>query len=506
MTIDRMAKITALRRREFLKMAAATALVGGGARTSYGANVLADLSASAAVEAMRQGDIKSEHYAEALLSRAKEVERLNVFRTLKPDMVLEAAKAADKVRASGNALGVLHGLPIPVKDSINTKMLPTSNGTLSLRDFKPKDNASVLNSLLAQGAIIMGKTNLAELSASWTSNNSTFGAVHNPYDPSRVPGGSSGGSAVAVAARVAPLAVGEDTLGSIRVPASCCGIIGLRPSYGRYPDDGIMPLTISGFDQVGPLARSVADIALFDAAVTGDARPLAAMPLKGVRIGTSSGFLSSGASSEVQRANEETLRKLREAGATIVDVEIPEIVKSSFDISFTIFSYEMEEAVGNFLKEQDTGLTFQQMLAQTSPAVQGLIKTMVLPPNRPPNNAYEAMIANRKQLKEAIGASFAENGISVLAFPTILVPPPKIGEEVEVEVDGKKVPLYPVMGRNISLGSCASMASLVLPASLTTGGLPIGMEFAALTGRDRELLSLGLSLEKALGPLPAPKV
>jgi Asp-tRNA(Asn)/Glu-tRNA(Gln) amidotransferase A subunit family amidase len=169
---------------------------------------------------------------------------------------LEAARAADKARAAGATLGMLHGLPIPVKDSVNTKDLPTSNGTRALRDFKAKDDAAVLKPLFAQGAILMGKTNLHELSYGWTSNNATFGPVRNPYDPEHVPGGSSGGSAAAVAARIAPLAIAEDTLGSIRVPASMCGLAGLRSTFGRYPDDGIMPLTVNKFDQVGPLARS----------------------------------------------------------------------------------------------------------------------------------------------------------------------------------------------------------------------------------------------------------
>ena len=138
----------------------------------------------------------------------------------------------------------------------------------------------------------MGKTNLHELSLGWTSNNATFGAVHNPYDPERVPGGSSGGSAVAVAARMAPLAIAEDTLGSIRIPSTMCGLAGFRPTYGRYPDDGIMPLSNSKFDQVGPVARSVEDLALFDTAITGEATPLSAVDLKGVRIGVADYFMS----------------------------------------------------------------------------------------------------------------------------------------------------------------------------------------------------------------------
>ena len=197
---------TTIQRREFL--ITTSQVVGGmvvssilpATPTGAANSNLVELSATAAVAAIRNGDIKAENYARALLDRAQQLASLNAFRILDREMVLEAARNADKRRASGAQLGVLHGLPIPVKDSVNTKALPTSNGTRALANFRPKDDAAVLKPLFAQGAILMGKTNLHELSFGWTSNNAIFGPVRNPYDPSRVPGGSSGGSAAAVAA------------------------------------------------------------------------------------------------------------------------------------------------------------------------------------------------------------------------------------------------------------------------------------------------------------------
>jgi Asp-tRNA(Asn)/Glu-tRNA(Gln) amidotransferase A subunit family amidase len=205
---------TNVERREFLIKSSALA-TGAAVPTAFpyrsahaeAQKSLTDLTAVAAVTAMRTDEIKAEDYARALLDRAQALQALNAFRTLDREMVLEAARAADHARASGAALGVLHGLPIPVKDSVNTKALPTSNGTRALRDFRPKDNAAVLKALFAQGAILMGKSNIHELSYGWTSNNGVFGPVRNPYDTNRVPGGSSGGSAAAVAARIAPLAI-----------------------------------------------------------------------------------------------------------------------------------------------------------------------------------------------------------------------------------------------------------------------------------------------------------
>jgi len=431
-----------IERREFLVrlslLAAGAAATLVPHRLAAAPSSMTDLTATAAVEAMRNGNMKTEDYAKALLDRAQALADLNAFRTLNRDMVLEAARSADKARATGHAPGMLHGLPIPVKDSVNTKALPTSNGTRALRDFKAKDDAAVLKPLWAQGAILMGKTNLHELSYGWTSNNESFGSVRNPYDPQHVPGGSSGGSAAAVAGRMAPLAIAEDTLGSIRVPASMCGLAGLRPSFGRYPDDGIMPLTVDKFDQVGPLARSVADLLLFDSAVTGERGQVSEMPLEGVRIGAPPEYWS-GLDPEVERVSAEALRKLREAGATLEWAELPEAAKPAMGIALTIIRYDTLPSISDFLEQQGTGVTFERMLEETGEGVRGAIKRS-LPPNRPKQEVYESMLAQREQLKKAVRDYFERQGIVAIVSPPILVPPPKIGEEVEVEIRGQKNP------------------------------------------------------------------
>jgi indoleacetamide hydrolase len=163
-------------------------------------------------------------------------------------------------------------------------------------------------------------------------------------------------------------------------------------------------------------------------------------------------------------------------------------------------------SIASFLQEEGTGLSFDQMLAQASEGTQAQMKRLVLPPARPTRETYEKMLAQREQLKTTILRYFEENGIAALTFPATRIPAPKIGEETEVDIAGQKVPMAAAVARNVGLGSCASMASLVLPAGLTANGLPIGMEFAGLSGTDREILALGLSLEKVLGPIPAPKV
>ena len=452
---------------------------------------LNDLDAVTAVSAMRSGELCAEDYARALLDRARELEHLNAFRTLERETVLEAARAADKARASGTALGALHGLPIPVKDSVNTRDLPTSNGTCALEHFRPKDDAQVLKALFAQGAILMGKTNIHEMSRGWTCNNGAFGAVRNPWDPNRIPGGSSGGSAAAVASRMAPLAIAEDTLGSIRVPASLCGIAGLRPTVGRYPNAGIMPLTLGKLDQVGPLARSVADLVLFDAVVTGDFTPLGARSFQGVRIGISE-FLLSALDPEVERIVNAALAKLEAAGAILVRAELPEIAKLAHPIANALIGYENPASIAAFLADEGAGVSFEEVLARASPNIQERYRTPIA------REAYEEALQRREQLTQAMRDYFKANAIEVIAFPPVLAPALPLGDNTEVEIRGEKVTLGRVMARNLAVGSVAGLPGLVLPAGFTANGLPVGLELDAPQGRDRMLLSLGVALEPVI--------
>jgi indoleacetamide hydrolase len=494
-----------MRRREFLAGAAAATLLPAMSSVSHAAGEgLTDLTATAAVRAMRQGDITAEAYAGALLARAKALTSLNAFITLEPDAVLEAARAADKRRQAGNAAGLLHGLPIPVKDSMNTRLAPTSNGTPALRGFRPTSDAALVKRLFDQGALLMGKTNMTEISFGWTSSNEAFGFVHNPYDRDRVPGGSSGGSAAAVASHIAPLATAADTLGSIRVPAAMCGIAGLRPTYGRYPGAGIMPLTTDKFDQGGALTRAVEDLALFDAVETGETEPLVARPLKGVRIGVAPFYMAQ-LDPEIDSATQEALHRLRDAGAEIVEADVPDVMKDGFNIAAAIMLYESQPTIAAFLEQQKAGIDFDQMFAQVSPNIKAFFKQFAMPPGRPPKEGYDAMLKKRDEFKSALRSHFAAQRIDALALPATAAFPPKIGAD-DVEIGTRKVSLFDAFGRNTALGPVGGTPGLILPSGISKAGLPIAMEFEALPGDDRKLLALGLSFEKALGPIPAPKV
>src|ERR1700722_18664315 len=229
---------------------------------------LHELGVADAAAAIRTGATTAEALADALLARVAAHKSLNAFITVEPDKVRAAARTADQQRASGAALGPVHGVPLALKDNLDTVDYPTTGGTPGLTGNRPKRNAVIAQALFDAGAIALGKCNLHELAYGITNNNAAFGPARNPYAPDRIPGGSSGGTGVAVAARLAPGGVGTDTGGSVRVPAALCGIVGFRPSTGRWSQVGVVPISHTR-DTPGPMARNVADCALMDGVVCG---------------------------------------------------------------------------------------------------------------------------------------------------------------------------------------------------------------------------------------------
>jgi len=476
--------------------------------TAAGPSELCNLSAVEAVARMSQGALTAERYAEALLARCRAAKALNAFITLNPERVLEDARSRDRERAAGTKPGPLFGLPIPVKDSVNTRNYPTTGGTPALRHFRPKEDAPVVAALRSAGAIVLGKTNLHELSFGWTSNNLAFGAVRNPYDLTRIPGGSSGGTAAAIAARLAPLGVAEDTEGSIRVPAAFCGIAGFRPTTGRYSTRGCVPISPL-FDQVGPHARSVADLALFDSVVANDWQRLGAAPLAGLRLGVVRDYWFTDLDPEVERLTELALARLEEAGVQVVDTQLPGLASLIDQTTDLVQNHDVRLALPRYLQEYGAGVDFDTLVAQASTDIQQVFRSDVLPGgvNFVGEPAYAAA---RDRFLPALHSLyrdyFARTQVAALVFPTTLVAAPKIGEETTVMVRGRPMPFETAVARNIAPGSTAGLPGLVLPVGLTPGGLPVAIEFDAPAGADRTLLALGLGVEQVLRPLPVPHV
>jgi aspartyl-tRNA(Asn)/glutamyl-tRNA(Gln) amidotransferase subunit A len=300
-------------------------------------SAVTDLTASALVRELVNGSLTATEVCEAHLARIRSLEpRLSAFVTVASERALARAQALDADRAAGRALGPLHGVPVALKDNLCTRGLPTSAASRILRGFVPPYDATVVARLEAAGAVVIGKTNLDEFAMGSSTENSSLGPTRNPWDVSRAPGGSSGGSSAAVAARLATAALGSDTGGSIRQPAGLCGIVGLKPTYGRVSRYGLLAFA-SSLDQIGPLTRSAEDAAImlqvlaghdphdatssaepvpdFTVALTGDVR--------GLRIGVPRAVVGEGVDEDVRASLEAALSIFSDRGATIVDIELP---------------------------------------------------------------------------------------------------------------------------------------------------------------------------------------
>ncbi len=465
---------------------------------------LAELSAHTAVAAMTSGRIAARDYAEALLAEAEAGAALNAFLTLDSDAVRGAADEADRHLARGEPPGLLHGLPIPVKDSVATAGIATSAGTRALDGFVPARDAAIIERLKAAGGYVMGKTAIHELSLGWTSDNQAFGAVHNPWDTSRIPGGSTGGTAAAVAARMAPLGVAEDTQGSIRVPAALCGIAGFRPTTGRYPSGGIAPIS-PVFDQVGSHARCVADLQLFDHAIAG-AAPLPAVAAADIRLGVPRGFFFDGLDPAIAALVEDAFDRWRAAGITLVEAEITGLDDLFFDIAMPVQMHDLEPAFRAWLADIGAAVTFGEVVDMASEDVASVIRSFAAPGAPAATSAarYAEIVSNELPRRRAAVADwFARNGVAAMVFPTTLIAAPRIGD-LGPQHTSREISFFTAIARNITSGSTLGLPGLVLPCGLTGERLPASLELDGPAGSDARLLAIGRTLESLLDPMPRP--
>src|ERR1700728_4779630 len=368
---------------------------------------LHDLGVAAAAKAIRTGEITSERLANELLARAAARADLNAFIALDADRVREAARKSDQHRASGASLGALHGVPLVLKDNLDTVDMPTTAGTPGLANNRPKRNAVIVDKLFAAGAINLGKTNLHELAYGITNNNAAYGPARNPYAPARIPGASSGGTGVAVAARLAPGGIGSDTGGSVRVPAALCGVVGLRPTTGRWSQAGIVPISHTR-DTAGPMTRSVADCALIDGIVTGEPLEIAPASLKGQRMGVPRRHFWENLEPELGRICEDTLRRLSDAGVILVDVDMSEEAKLDGEAGFPIALYETVADLNQYLKEHGAGFDYAGLVAKCeSPDVKDILQSLT-GPAAIPEEVYGKALQQRAVLQETYRRHFRE--------------------------------------------------------------------------------------------------
>ena len=472
-----------------------------------------ELTASEAVTAIATGALTAVAYTTTLLDRAEKLAGLNTVITLDREGALAVAGRIDAARTAGTALGPLAGLSVLVKDNINTKGLPTTGGTPALRDFRPASDAAVLRPLLEAGAFVLGKANMHELAFGITTTNLApfAGIAKNPYDQSRIPGGSSGGTAAAIAARIVPAGLGSDTGGSVRIPASYNGIAGLRPSTGggqrRYSGTGVLPISHT-LDTVGPLGRTVADVALLDSVITDSPVPAPAA-LAGLRIGTPAA-LWSGLEREVDTVVQDAKQRLARAGVVLVDVDMPEALTQPGKIIFAIALHEPITDIPRYLSDSGAaGITVESITAQiASPDVRRTFTAVVADAQ---GAAYPAAVGiDRPALQKIYSDYLAINRLDAIMFPTSPVLPAPIDAvngSGTMSVDGgPPVDTFTTTIRNMGHGSCVGAPGLSLPAGMSSGGLPVGLCLEGPVDSDARVLAIGMAIESVLGPLPAPQL
>lgn len=468
----------------------------------------ASLGLAAAAAAVRNGDITSEAYTAALLQRARTLAELNAFITIDEAAVLAAARDADKARAAGSAAPLL-GVPLGVKDSYLTAGLPTSLGLASLARFIPREDADAVRAIKDAGALVLGKNNLVEMSYGLTGHNERYGQVKNPHARNRVSGGSSSGSAASVAAGIVPASLGGDTVGSIRVPASLCGVVGFKPTTGRWPRNGVAPISHT-LDTTGVFARSVEDCVLVDQVVTGEQAaepPGRGYGVKGARLAYAPRQFLDLVDPEVEARFREVVRRLREAGAEVVEVDLGDDFGAlTQTATWSIFFHETLGAISEFLRRYDIPTTFEAIYEGLKPELREAWGHMALPEGEGaiPAEAYQtALSVSRPEIQRRLNTAFVAHRAEAILLPTTPCTAPLIEQQASFPIAGREVGALTLANHTVS-ASGLGLPGISLPAGLSRAGLPIGLELDAPLGRDQALLDLARRIEGVLGTQPAP--
>jgi indoleacetamide hydrolase len=499
--------------RKFLFGSALAGLVVAAGSHPARAQTAPDLDALTAAQAAADicaGKITSTALTSAAIARAKANTKLNAFITLDEAGAMKAAAAFDASRKKG-ACKSLGGVPVVIKDNIEVAGLPSTAGTPALKGFVPKKDAPVAAKLRAAGAIIIGKTNMHELAFGISGYNGGFKTgpepgVRNAYDASKMAGGSSSGTGAAVGARIVTAGLGTDTGGSVRVPCAVNGCAALRPTVGRYPQAGIAPISHTR-DTAGPMAATVADVALLDRVMAGGGAVTPAN-LKEVRLGVVKTMLAN-LDGDTESAFRTALDKLKSAGVTIVDVEMAKLGELNGKVGFPLALYEAYDDVAAYLKKSGTGVTIEEVATSiASPDVKGTYDGLMIPRKLPgPNNtvvdakpAYDdAMKTARPALQALYKDTFAKNKLDAIVFPTV----PKVA--IAAQPDSSSLENFLLFIQNTDPGSNAGIPGIQIPVALgASSKLPVGIELDGPAGSDRRLLAIGMAMEKVFGRLPAP--
>jgi aspartyl-tRNA(Asn)/glutamyl-tRNA(Gln) amidotransferase subunit A len=452
-------------------------------------------------------EVARDHLARA----ARSSEWLGTYLHLDPEAILASAAAVDARIARGDANLSLAGVPVAIKDNICVRGVPTTCASKILEGYRPPYDAHVIERLRDAGAVLFGKTNCDEFAMGSSTENSAYKPTRNPWDPARVPGGSSGGSAATVAAREVPLSLGSDTGGSVRQPAAFCGVLGLKPTYGAISRYGLVAFA-SSLDQIGPFATSARDAALLYNAIAGrDSRDSTSRPetrpvalegietgVRGLRLGIPSHLLSEGLDPEIRASFDEVSRELVRAGATLVEVELPH---ARYAIA-TYYLIAPAEASSNLARYDGVryglrakgNVDLKTMYETTRGQGFGreVKRRILLGTYALSAGYYDAYYLRAQRVRTLIRKDFTDafRVADALLMPVTPTPPFAIGEKTDDPLAMYLNDIYSIPA------SLAGVPALSFPSGFTRSGLPIGLQLAGRPFEEETLLRVVRAWEK----------
>eukprot|EP00347_Sterkiella_histriomuscorum_P014026 403362442 len=437
---------------------------------------------------------------EEVIQRSLETKKFNHFIHQDHKAMLENAQKASNAYKNGNNR-VLEGVPIGLKDNIDTDCSPTTAGCPALLGHRPKFNCTLWNSLKTFGMINAGKMNLHELSWGTMSNNAHFGAARSAFDFDRAAGGSSGGSGGVVGTGTLPIALGTDTGGSIRIPASFNGVIGYKPTISRWPADYGVKMTHFR-DQIGCLAVNMDDVALMDEQIVGELmhKPHQLPKPQDIRIGIPNSHYYQDLDPLVQDVAERSIKRLRDAGFQLITNDgIPDLGEINKAGSFDALEYENIPRLLDYLNQHGLKMTVEEFVSKIgSPDVKGIMKGIL---NNPVSEEkfYQSFHVSKAILRREMNAYYERNSLDVVMYPSIAILPVKLegykGPDYLIPHNGKMIPQLPISIKNTDPASNCNNPALSIPARQPEEGLPVNMEFMCQTGQDKKLISIGRVVE-----------
>jgi len=459
------------------------------------------LSISEVFKRIETGEISPVELVERSLTRIEQInDKLNAFVTVVPERARQAAKEAETEIRSGKYRGPLHGIPIGIKDIIDTEGIVTTYGSIIFKEHIPKRDATVVTRLKKAGTIVLGKTNTHEFALGVTTNNLHYGPTKNPWNLDRIPGGSSGGSAASTAAYLCFAALGSDTGGSVRIPAAFCGLVGLKPTYGLVSLRGVFPLA-TGLDHVGPITRTVADAAILLQEMAGfdeeDPRSLMApvpnywdaltnATIEGVKIAVSDDLNQGPLDSEVKGAFKMAISKIEHLGGEILEVHLKPA--------------NLIEQVSTTLLLAEAAVQHAELLAKHSDKYGANVIGRFRAGQKILIDEYVRALRSRDVILREFEMLFQE--VDFLMSPSVQIRPPKIGQKTVI-VDSTEVDVISGCTSFTRLGNITGMPAIVLPCGYSSDSLPLSVQFMAPRLGETELLKLAYAFEEATPKLRA---